>query len=154
MIERFRRLIVGDFAVLREIAEDPASTQHAVAMSAATFAVLAWIFDPGLQAPLFGVVLGLVGLVAWTGVLWSTGRIVGSKASPAQLLRGLGYVAPPLALAPIPLIGVAAGIGGVALQIAAIKHIGRVSTPRAAVATLPPWIGAVLFGVAVQSVAG
>lgn len=152
MIRRFRRLATGDFGVFAEIADDTKATREAAIIAAVTFAVLAWALEQTTQAVVLGLVLGIVGLVGWTGVLWATGRILGGRARPAHLFRGLGYVAPPLALAAVPLLGVAAGVGSVALQIVAMKRIGGLTAGRALLATTVPWIGVVLFGAAVRSV--
>ena len=153
MWARLARLAQGHFDVMEEIAGDREATQQAVIVSAVSFAVLVTIFDTAIQAPVLGIVLGVVGLMAWTGVLWATGRIVGGKARPVQVLRVLGYVSPPLAVAPIPIFGVMAGIGAISLQVVAMRRTHRINTLRAVVATVPPWIGLILFGVAVSELA-
>lgn len=152
MLKRVGKLAQGHFDVMQEISSDPAATQESVIISAITFAVLVTVADTTFQAPVLGIVLGLVGLAAWTGVLWATGRIVGGKARPVELLRILGYLSPPLAVAPIPIFGVMAGIGGISLQVVAMRRLHRISTLRAVVATVTPWTGLILFGVAVSAV--
>ena len=152
MIRRLRLLAMGEFDVLAAIGRDPAATTQAAVVSSVSFAVLAFLVDRTFQAVILGIVVGLLGLGAWSMLLWATGRLVGGSATPVALLRGIGYVAPPLAFTPIPILGITAGIGGVALQVVAMKQIGRISTSRAVAAVVPPWLALVLFGMAVRMI--
>jgi hypothetical protein len=152
VIRRLRLLAMGEFDVLAVIGRDPAATMQAAAISSVSFALLAILVDRTFQAVMLGAVIGIFGLGAWSVLLWATGRLVGSSATPVGLLRGIGYVAPPLAFTPIPILGITAGIGCVALQVVAMKQIGRISTPRAATAVVPPWLAFVLFGMAVRAI--
>lgn len=109
-------------------------------VTAAASALGQYTRGPGLGALALGAVSGCVGLVAWTVALWIGSRLMGSSPRYMSLLRGIGFAGAPFALSGIPIVGVAAVVGSVALQVAVLKHIGGLATGRALVAVLVPFV--------------
>ena len=148
---RLFRLLGGDFDVFEDIASDPRATLEAAAIAAVSSAIAIYTANRDIGAIALGAVAGVLGLAGWTAVLWVTGRLLGGGASPSPLARAVGYTAPPFALSGIPILGVIAAIGSVALQIVAVRRLHSLAPGRAAIAVIAPWLALVAFGVLVQS---
>lgn len=148
---RLLRLARGDLTLFDDTAADPRATTEAFVISAVASALGTFTTTGTAGALALGAVAGMVGLAGWTAVLWTTGRGLGGHGSPIGLLRAIGYTAPPFALSGIPIVGVAAVIGSVALQVVVVKRLHRLATGRALAAVLVPWVALVVFGATLQA---
>lgn len=148
---RLMRLVRGDLTVFEDLASDPRATVEAFVISAVSSAVGTFTTTGTAGALALGAVAGMVGLAGWTGVLWATGRGLGGHGSMMGILRAVGYTAPPFALSGVPVLGVAAVIGSVALQVVVVMRIHRVAVGRAILAVIVPWAALVVFGVTLQA---
>lgn len=138
--KRFAGAIRGDGGTLSRMARDRTATAQAFAVTAVASAIGQYTREPGLGAFVLGAVSGCVGLVAWTVVMWTGTRLMGGASRYMSLLRGIGFAGAPFALSGLPIVGVAAVVGSVALQVAVLKHIGGLTTGRAVVAVLVPFV--------------
>jgi hypothetical protein len=137
---RFVRAVRGDGATLSGLGRDHTATAQAFMVTAAASALGQYTREPGLGALALGAVSGCVGLVAWTVVMWAGTRLMRASPRYMSLLRGIGFAGAPFALSGIPIVGVAAVVGSIALQVAVLKHIGGLTTGRAVVAVLVPFV--------------
>ncbi len=148
---RLMRLARADLAVFEDLAVDPRATVEAFVISAIASAIGTFTTTGTSGALALGAVAGMVGLAGWTAVLWITGRSLGGQASPMGLLRAIGYTAPPFALSGIPIVGVAAVIGSMALQVVVVRRLHHIATGRAVTAVIVPWVALVVFGATLQA---
>lgn len=146
---RFAGAIRGDGATLSRLSRDRSATGQAFVVTALASAVGQYTRDPGFGALALGVVSGCVGLVAWTVVMWTNCRLMGGSPRYIWLLRGIGFAGAPFALSGVPIIGVAAVVASIALQVAVLKHVGGLSTGRAVAAVLVPFVLVALLVAAV-----
>jgi hypothetical protein len=137
---RLGSVLRGDGATLRRLSKDRGATGQAFAITAAASAVGQFTIDREVGALALGAVSGSIGLVAWSLLLWSNGRMLGGMARWAEILRGVGFAAAPFVLIGIPVVGVAAVVYSVALQVAALKHIHGITTGRSMAAVVTPWL--------------
>jgi hypothetical protein len=130
----------GDGATFRHLSKDRGATTQAFTITAVASAIGQFTIDGELGAFALGAVSGSIGLVAWSILLWSNGRMLGGTARPMGVLRSVGFSAAPFALIGIPVVGVAAVVYSVALQVAALKHVHGITTARSLLAVVIPWL--------------
>ena len=141
---RLAGVLRGNGATLCGLSKDRAATGQAFAITAVASAIGQFTIDGEIGALVLGAVSGSIGLVAWSLLLWSNGRMLGGTARWAETLRGVGFAAAPFVLIGIPVVGVAAVVSSVALQVAAVKHIHGITTARSLLAVVMPWVLLVL----------
>ncbi len=144
MAGRLVGVLRGDAGTLDRLSQDRGATGQAFAISAAASAIGQFTIDREIGALVLGGVSGSIGLVAWSLLLWSNGRMLGGTARWSEVLRGVGFAAAPFVLIGIPVVGVAAVVYSVALQVAALKHIHGTTTARSMAAVVTPWLLLVL----------
>lgn len=150
---RLWRVLKGEGSAFEEISRDRQATMQALAITAVASAIGQFTMEANMSAFVLGAVSGLVGLFVWSCLLWVNGRILGGSAGLLQTVRGIGFAAAPFVLIGIPIIGIAAFVYSVALQVAAIKHIHRLNTGRAMLAVVMPWVLLVLAVASLEAVA-
>jgi hypothetical protein len=134
----------GDGATFRHLSKDRGATTQAFTITAVASAIGQFTIDGQLGAFVLGAVSGSIGLVAWSILLWSTGRMLGGTARLMEVVRGIGFAAAPFVFIGIPVVGVAAVVASVGLQVAAVKHIHGITTARSLMAVVMPWVLLVL----------
>ena len=144
MAARLLGVLRGDGGTLRRLSQDKHATGQAFAVTAVASAIGQFTIDGEIGAFVLGAVSGSIGLVAWSMLLWWNGRMLGGTAGVMKILRGVGFAAAPFVLIGIPVVGVAAVVYSVALQVAALKHIHGITTARSLLAVVLPWLLLVL----------
>jgi hypothetical protein len=149
ILPRLWKVLRGEGRAFEEISHDRQATMQALVITAVASAIGQFTIDANMPAFVLGAVSGSIGLFAWSSLLWANARILGGSAGLLQTIRGIGFAAAPFVLIGLPIIGIAAVVYSVALQVAAIKHIHRLNTGRAMLAVVMPWVLLVL-GVALS----
>jgi hypothetical protein len=134
----------GDGSAFLDVATDRAATAQAFGVTAVASALGQAALEQDPAALVLGAVSGTIGLVAWTALLWTIGRLLGGSARLPGLLRGIGYTAAPFALIGIPVVGTIAVIYSIGLQVIATRRIHAFGITKAMTSVIVPWLLLVL----------
>lgn len=130
----------GHSEAFRGLALDPDATAQAIAVTAVASALAQLSMERSIGALVLGAVSGSVGLIAWSTMLWVLAAAVGSRAPLMSILRPIGIAAAPFALMGAPVVGPAAAIWSIFLQVAAMRHGAGLGTFKALSVVIVPWI--------------
>lgn len=141
LADRLTRALKLDSAVYSEVAEDPAGTTQALIVTAAAFAIGGLTGEGNFFGNVIGgAVIGILGLIFWSGVVLLLGKLFSGQATYTQLLRGIGLTAAPVALWVIPFLGFLGLVYSLIMQVRAVKELHKISDGAAVVVVLIPWI--------------
>lgn len=144
LADRLTRALKLDSAVYSEVAEDPAGTTQALIVTAAAFAIGGLTGEGSFFGNVIGGavagIIGIGGLIFWSGVVLLLGKLFSGQATYTQLLRGIGLTAAPVALSVIPFLGFLGLVYSLIMQVRAVKELHKISDGAAVVVVLIPWI--------------